>query len=91
MPIVTEDGTEEWYINKIVNACRQGRGVQYLVHYEGYGKKHDKWCPGSEMADTDALNWWEDEMGWRSETHTIFSSGEECKSAPTQTHNIYQH
>ena len=30
-------------------------------------------------------------MGWRSETHTIISSVEECKSATTQTHNIYQH
>ena len=63
MPIVTKDGTEEWYIDKIVDAHQQGRGVQYLVHYEGYGKEHDEWCPGSEMADTDALDQWEDENG----------------------------
>jgi hypothetical protein len=62
-PIVTEDGTEEWYIDKIVDARRRGRGVQYLVRYEGYSKEHDKWRPGSEMADTDALNRWEDENG----------------------------
>jgi hypothetical protein len=62
-PIVTEDGTEEWYIDKIVDARRRGRGVQYLVRYEGYGREHDEWRPGSEMADTDALDRWEDENG----------------------------
>src|SRR6202790_199921 len=63
MPIVTEEGTEELYIDKIVDARRRGRGVQYLVRYEGYGKEHDEWRPGSEMADTDALDRWEDENG----------------------------
>jgi RNase H-like domain found in reverse transcriptase/Reverse transcriptase (RNA-dependent DNA polymerase)/Integrase zinc binding domain len=62
-PIVTEDGTEEWYIDKIVDARRRGRGVQYLVRYEGYGREHDEWRPGSEMAETDALDRWEEENG----------------------------
>jgi hypothetical protein len=62
-PIVTEDGTEEWYIDKIVDARRRGRGVQYLVRYEGYGREHDGWRPGSEMANTNALDRWEDENG----------------------------
>ena len=34
-----------------------------LVHYEGYGKEYDEWHPGSEMANTDTLNKWEDEHG----------------------------
>ena len=62
-PIVTEDGTEEWYIDKIVDARRHSRGVQYLVCYEEYGKEHDEWHPGSEMAKTDALDKWKDENG----------------------------
>ena len=62
-PIITEDGTEEWYIDKIVDARRHGRGVQYLVRYKGYGKEHDEWCPGSEMAETDTLERWEEENG----------------------------
>ena len=41
-PIVTKDGTEEWYIDKIVDACQWGHGVQYLVCYEGYGREHDE-------------------------------------------------
>ena len=60
-PIITKDGTVEWYIDKIVDAHWHGRGVQYLVHYEGYGKEHDEWRPGSEMAEMDALDKWEDE------------------------------
>ena len=62
-PIVTEDGTEEWYIDKIVDACWWGHRVQHLVHYEGYGREHNEWHPGSEMADTDTLERWEDENG----------------------------
>ena len=62
-PIVTEDGTEEWYIDKIVDACQQGRSVQYLVRYEGYRKEHDEWRPGSEMTETEALDRWEEENG----------------------------
>ena len=75
-PIVTEDGTEEWYIDKIVDACWCGHGIQYLVHYEGYGKEHDEWCPGLEMAETDALDRWEDENGtevW--DPHNFFKWG----------------
>jgi hypothetical protein len=71
--IITEDGTKEWYINKIVDACRRGCGVQYLVCYEGYRKEHDKWRPGSEMANTDALDRWKTRTGRRFETSTGFS------------------
>src|ERR1700723_1695898 len=62
-PIVTEDGTEEWYIDKIVDAHQQGFGIQYLVCYKGYGREHDKWRPGAEMLETDTLDRWEDENG----------------------------
>jgi hypothetical protein len=63
LPVITEDGTEEWFIDKIVDARRRGRGVQYLVRYDGYGREHDEWRPGSEMEETDALDVWEAENG----------------------------
>ena len=62
-PVITEDGIEEWFVDKIVDARRRGRGVQYLVRYEGYGKEHDEWRPGAEMTDTDALERWEADNG----------------------------
>ena len=49
-------------LNELVQ-CSLPMCVQYLVHYEGYGKEHDEWHPGSEMAKTDALDKWEDENG----------------------------
>lgn len=61
--VVTEDGTEENLIDKIVDARRRGRGVQYLVRWVGYGKDHDEWLPGRMMEETEALDIWERENG----------------------------
>jgi hypothetical protein len=59
--VVTEDGTEENMIDKIVDAQRRGRGTQYLVHWVGYD--HDKWLSGKMLEDTEALDIWEAENG----------------------------
>ncbi|KAG5649582.1 hypothetical protein H0H81_003001, partial [Sphagnurus paluster] len=59
--VVTEDGTEENMIDKIVDARRRSRGVQYLVHWVGYDRDHDKWLSGKMVEDTVALNIWEAE------------------------------
>ena len=40
--VVTEDGTEENMINKIVDACHRGCGKQYLVRWVGYDRNHDE-------------------------------------------------
>lgn len=60
-PIVTEDGSEEWTVEKIVDARTHRRGMQYLVRWAGYSKEHDEWVPGKEMEDTTALDVWEKE------------------------------
>ncbi|GLB37187.1 hypothetical protein LshimejAT787_0402380 [Lyophyllum shimeji] len=57
-PIVTEDGEEESFIDKIVDERNRGRGKQYLVRWRGYGPEHDLWRPGREMEDTEALDVW---------------------------------
>ncbi|RDB19147.1 hypothetical protein Hypma_014227 [Hypsizygus marmoreus] len=61
--VVTPDGEEEFYVNKIIDVRRRGRGKQYLVRWLGYGPEHDLWRPGSEMADTVALDDWEKQHG----------------------------
>lgn len=58
-PIVTEDGEEEYFVERIVDERKRGCGMQYLVRWVGYGPEHDLWRPGREMKDTVALDDWE--------------------------------
>ena len=57
-PITTEEGNKEYFIERILDAHRHGHGYQYLVHWRGYGHEHDKWLPGLELQDCEALNTW---------------------------------
>jgi len=57
-PIITEDGQEEQYIDKILDAHHHGRGYQYLVRWCGFGQEHDEWLPGAELEDCEALDIW---------------------------------
>lgn len=57
-PIITEEGNEEQYIDKILDARRRGRGYQYLVRWRGFSQEHDEWLPGSELEDCEALDVW---------------------------------
>ena len=59
--VVTEDGTEENMINKIVDARCRGRGKQYLVQWVGYDQDHDEWLSGKLLDDMEALDIWEAE------------------------------
>ncbi|RDB23372.1 hypothetical protein Hypma_009411 [Hypsizygus marmoreus] len=58
-PIVTENGSTEYFIDRILDERKRGRGKQYLVRWLGYGVDSDLWLPGSELADTEALDVWE--------------------------------
>jgi len=57
-PIITPDRHEEYFIDKILDAHRQGRGYQYLIRWSGYGMEHDEWLLGSELQDCEALDRW---------------------------------
>ena len=57
-PIITEDGIEEQFIDKISDARRHGCRYQYLVRWRGFGQEHDKWLPGSDLEDFEALDIW---------------------------------
>lgn len=58
-PIVTEEGTTEYFVEKILDERPRGRGKQYLVCWKGYGPEADLWQPRSEMLDTEVLVKWE--------------------------------
>ena len=57
-PVTTDHGDKEWYIRDIIDERRRGRGFQYLVRWLGYDKEFDRWLPGSELEDTEALDIW---------------------------------
>ncbi|RDB23650.1 Transposon Tf2-9 polyprotein [Hypsizygus marmoreus] len=58
-PIVTEDGSTEYFIDHILDERKRGRGKQFLVRWLGYGVESDLWLPGVELMDTEALDVWE--------------------------------
>jgi hypothetical protein len=43
--VITEDGSEETLIDRIMDAHCRGQGIQYLMWWVGYGKDHDEWLP----------------------------------------------
>ena len=57
-PILTPEGSEEFFIDRILDQRRRGRGYQYLVRWRGYGLEHDRWLPGAELQDCAALEDW---------------------------------
>lgn len=59
-PVVTEDGQEEWQIEKIIDQRRRGRGFQYLVRWAGYGPEEDRWIARSGVEECEALDIWLD-------------------------------
>jgi hypothetical protein len=57
-PVVTADGEEEWLIDRIIDERVRGRGRQYLVRWVGWGAEEDRWLPGRELIQTEALDVW---------------------------------
>jgi hypothetical protein len=49
---------EEYFVDRILDERKQGRGVQYLVRWLGYGPEEDRWLPGRELAECEALDIW---------------------------------
>ncbi len=62
-PIVTIDSIEEFYIKRIINQRRRGRGYQYLICWRGYRPEEDHWLAGSSLDDCEALDVWQKEHG----------------------------
>lgn len=55
--VVTENG-EEWFVDRIVDERKRGRGYQYLVRWVGEGPETQVWLPRSELEDCEALDTW---------------------------------
>jgi len=56
--IVTPDGQEEWLVDRILYECKHSHGYQYLICWQGWGPKEDRWLSGWELVDCAALDVW---------------------------------
>jgi hypothetical protein len=57
-PIITDAGEQEWLIDRILDKRICGKGHQYLVRWHGWGAEEDRWLPGHELTDMEALDVW---------------------------------
>jgi hypothetical protein len=57
-PPVVIDSEEEFFIDRILDERKRGCGMQYLVRWNGYGPEEDRWLPGREVDDCEALDIW---------------------------------
>lgn len=58
-PVLTDEGRTEFFIDRIVDERRRGRGKQYLVRWTGEGPEGDLWLPRSELVNAECLDKWE--------------------------------
>jgi Chromo (CHRromatin Organisation MOdifier) domain len=57
-PTLNKQGEPEWEVEEIIERHRHGKGFQYLVQYRGYGPEDDRWLPGSEVEELEAMDRW---------------------------------
>jgi hypothetical protein len=55
---VTIEGSQEYFIEKIVDERRRRKGTQYLVRWRGEGPEGDIWLAASELDECEALDNW---------------------------------
>jgi len=47
-PIIINE-EEEYEIEEVRKHWKRGKGVQYLVHWKGYGNEHDQWIAETRL------------------------------------------
>lgn len=56
--VITDEGLEEYFIDRIIQAKCCGHGWWYLVCWVEYGQEEDCWLASKELADCEVLNMW---------------------------------
>ncbi|OAV85211.1 hypothetical protein PTTG_30698 [Puccinia triticina 1-1 BBBD Race 1] len=52
---VVVDGKEEWEVEEILDCRRQGKKIQYLVAWKGYGPDTNSWEPDINLTNCKEL------------------------------------
>ena len=52
------DGTQEFFVDRIVDEQQRGQRMQYLVRWQGEGLEGDLWLEEGELKDCKALDVW---------------------------------
>ena len=57
-PVLTADGLEEYFVDKILDLQQWGCRWQFLIHWSGYSLEHDSWLSVSTLQDCEVLDRW---------------------------------
>jgi hypothetical protein len=59
-PVITEEGEEEWAVERIVDERKCSCRREYLVKWVGYGEEENRWLARRKLIDCEALDTWEE-------------------------------
>ena len=50
-PVVTDEGEEEYIVERILDSCKRGQRLEYYVKWKGYGPEENTWEPKSHLTN----------------------------------------